>query len=581
MCEACSPGGVLLARTGLGRLSGRSFVLAPDEPQAAPPPPSGDVVLYGGPIITMAGGSFTPVDAVALRGGTVLAVGPEQLVRAAADPSAELIDLQGRCVVPGFVEPHLHLVLSGYANAILLDVSPPTVNHDRATALALIQQAAATTTNGWVQAFGYDPSRMNDYADLDADLLDGASETVGIFVLNQSGHLAYVNHKAFALAGITDSTPNPEGGTYVHDAAGHLTGVVLEQPAITTFTTVMPTPAPAEIVAACSTVLDDWAAAGCTTVYDAGIGSIAGVQDLSINNAAIAKASTPPRMSAAMLPEAATALKATPGQLVGAVTLSGIKYWADGSTQGFTAALREPYLGDQGTGVLNWTQDDLTAQVREWHDKGWQIVIHSNGDAASDQTLNAYEAVLGPSPGPQPHRIEHFTVTDPDQIVRAAGLGLNVSHTIGHVRYWGHTFLDHVLGSPRAERIDPLADDLANSLPFSLHSDSPVTTVGPLGYLRTAVTRLMDLPDGSESVLGPEQRVDLETALRAVTLTAARHALLEDEVGSLEIGKAADLVVLDQDPRRVAPEQLDRLKVEETWLGGRRQVWPATAPTAA
>lgn len=108
-----------------------------------------------------------------------------------------------------------------------------------------------------------------------------------------------------------------------------------------------------------------------------------------------------------------------------------------------------------------------------------------------------------------------------------------------------------------------------------------MTAVGPLGYLRTAVTRLMDLPDGSEAVLGPEQRVDLETALRAVTLTAARHALLEDEVGSLEVGKAADLVVLDQDPRSVAPERLDQLVVEETWLGGRRQVWPVPAATPA
>lgn len=582
MCEACAPDHVLLARSALADLPTGPDPLAALRPgPATPPTATGDVILLGGPIITMANGALSPVQALGIRDGEVLVAGTEAEVQQAIGAGAEMVDLDGRCALPGFVEPHLHLVITAYTTYFLLDVSPAAVDYDVSKAIAVLKAAAATAdastaagTVTWVQAFGYDPSRMNDYADLDATQLDEVSTTVPVFVLNQSGHLAYVNHEAFAVAGITDDTKDPAGGTFCRDADGHLTGVILEQPAIVEVSSHIPTPAQDDLVAACKKTLQTWADAGCTTVYDAGVGSILGAGDIALITAAT-KDDCPVRVQAALMPEAAAGVARN--SVMGTANAVGIKFWGDGSTQGFTAALTEPYLDQQSVGDhLNYASADaLAAKIQPWHDLGWQVLVHVNGDAASNQAMDAFEQVLGANPAPHPHRLEHFTVTTSgDQVPRAAAMGLAVSHTIGHVRYWGATFLHHVLGSPRAERIDPLRDDLEAGALFSVHSDSPVTKVGPLGYLRTAVTRLMDPPATAGEVLGPEQCINLEAALRAVTYNPAQQVLLGDRVGSLEPGKAADLVILDQDPRSVDPSALDTIKVKETWVAGVRRPVP-------
>jgi len=139
---------------------------------------------------------------------------------------------------------------------------------------------------------------------------------------------------------------------------------------------------------------------------------------------------------------------------------------------------------------------------------------------------------------------------------------------MGHVYYWGAAFRDYILGNPRAERIDPVADDAAHDLVFSFHSDSPVTDVNPLLYVQTAVTRKLYQ---SQDVLGPAQCVDLETALKGVTINAARHCMLGDITGSLEVGKSADFVLLEKDPRQVAPDEISNIRICGTWLAGKRQ----------
>lgn len=173
----------------------------------------------------------------------------------------------------------------------------------------------------------------------------------------------------------------------------------------------------------------------------------------------------------------------------------------------------------------------------KWMKKGWQVSIHANGDHAVDQSLECYEAVFKQLPDRKKdikHRIEHFTVCNTTQVQKAASLGLGVSHTIGHVYYWGETFQNWVLGPERAARIDPVKDDVDGKLVYSFHSDSPLTEPDPLLFVRTAVTRLKY---GSNEVLGPEQRVTLEEALRGVTINPARQLNLEHRIGTLEEGK--------------------------------------------
>ena len=271
-------------------------------------------------------------------------------------------------------------------------------------------------------------------------------------------------------------------------------------------------------------------------------------------------------------------LIAPPPITAGSVKIQAIKFWADGSTQGFTAAVQEPYLNaaTNGSGALNYKTEDLYSLMGAWLKKGWQLIVHSNGDAATAQVLGIYEDLFAAHRERDMclmHRIEHFTVTTPEQVKHAARLGLGVGQTIGHVYYWGQTFRDWVLGPKRAARIDPIREDAEAGLVFSLHSDSPVTNLDPLLYLRTAVTRQMY---GSEEVLGPEQRVDLQTALRGVTTNAAAHCAMGNVIGSLEVGKSADFVILEKDPREVDAVDLHLIGVSETWFQGRR-TWPKAA----
>jgi predicted amidohydrolase YtcJ len=561
MCVACSPAGSGIARAVAGSaLTHVPILRAPDHASGGDGPV---VIVHGGPILTMS--SPASVEALAIRHGRIVATGTLAEVSSRHDRATERVDLEGRTALPGFVEPHVHIAFSALAQHAWLDVSP-LATATKEQALAVIEQAARTAPAGqWVAAFGYDPSRLPGYAELDADDLDSVAGDSPVLVVNQSGHIGYVNRAALAVAGIDDATPDPPAGTYVHDRTGQLTGVLFEGAALAPFAARLPQPSPQELLTMARDTLKGWARKGCTTVYDAAVGSIAGEGDLRLIRA-LAAEPTCPRITGALIPELAHQLRARPGD----DGLVGIKYWADGSTQGFTAAVREPYLDGRGSGTLNHDAHRLNEEMRAWHDAGWQLVVHSNGDRATEQVLSAYGAILGASPRRHRHRIEHLTVTSDDQLAHAARLGLSVSHTIGHVHYWGTSFRDHVLGPQRATRIDPLAADERHGLSFSLHSDSPVTPVDPLLYVRTAVTRIVR---GSGEVLGPEQRVSVDSALRAVTIEAARHALVDDRAGSLEPGKQADLVVLDRDPRTVDPEHLHELEVVETWVGGRRRRW--------
>jgi predicted amidohydrolase YtcJ len=558
------------------------------------------------PIITMQNGKFSAAPAMAIKHGKVATIGTYEAAKDAACPFAKERDLQSQCIVPGFVEPHLHVILSAMLNGFLINCDPlnPEINNTFEGTIKFIQlKAKNLKQDEWLLGYGYDPSRLplskGKFQDLTLDIF--AKENLNehpIFIVNASGHLAYANQKAFDKAGINNNTRDPDGGQYIRDG-GNLTGVLLEPPSYKEFLKralsedIMRTP---KIVDGLRKVVKDWSEKGFTTIFDAGVGQTGPLDALILY---ILSLGAPLRIAGA----AANLTKGAASKIVGHgsmppggathLKIKTIKLWMDGSTQGFTAALDQPYNSDvlpsyfskEPNGWARWAvkstcpinnagTDDITEEMLAWATKGYQLMVHVNGDCAAQVVLNAFDKVIAAVPPKPPimHRLEHFTVTTLDQVQWAKKLNLGVSHTIGHVKYWGYAFSKYILHSDhepnRADRIDPVRDDLNNELVYSFNSDSPVSQADALSYVSTAATRLMYNQDGQ--VLGEDQIVSVEAALAGVTINPAKQIMLDNEIGSLEKGKDANFVILAHDisSLSVDAKDIDSKWVKETWFKG-------------
>jgi predicted amidohydrolase YtcJ len=415
------------------------------------------VILRGGPILT-SDESCPLAEALAIRGSRILAVGSATDVKRHFTRATEILDLEGRAVLPGFVEPNTSVLGS-------------------------------------------------------------------------------------ALAGYSGA-----------DAAG-----LIEEDL-------------AHVATLCAATLRGFAARGCTTVYDVGVGRLGGVVEHELLGALARALDAPVRLRGALVPKLAKQLGALPGAGDERYAAIGIALRADGSLSRGKAALNEPYLDGSGAGCLYHSETELCEAMRSWQRAGWQLVVHADGERAGEQVVRCFEDVLHDPAASRratqmPHRIAGFALAGDELIARAAALGLSLSHAIDDLYFLGEAMRDRLLGAPRAAALHSLLREAEQELCSSCHGG---TRVDPLLSMRTAMTRLMR---GSDDVLGPFQQLDLPQALATVTRNPARQALLEDRVGVLRAGMLADLVVLDRDPRAVAPERLHELCVLETWIGGRRQRW--------
>jgi predicted amidohydrolase YtcJ len=620
--------------------------LAEDTP-APPVDIQAETIFHGGHIVTV-DPKQPEVEALAIAQGKIIAVGDEKTVMQRRGAGTKIIDLEGKTLMPGFVEPHTHVIQTAFdiGTHLMTNLSSFTVPMHPATIkqiqtklkLALL----GVPKGGWLLAWGVDPSRSTPFmASLDAKTLDAVSTKVPIFVLNQSGHIAYVNSKAMKAAGMGSETANPQGGRYGRNPENcipgpskpcPLTGVLYESPAYRKVQKQFYTPSLKKALAekmptALAETYGQFAEAGVTTATDLGIGTVTGSIDLELGwLKAMAKDQKTPLRIRAYLDwnlllkdqqdkgEVPAAAKCDDDkeckELMLMLRVIGIKFYADGSTQGLTAALKTPYdyqtkTNGDNRGELNYLDDTdktgeqrLFEEARPYLDQGWQLAIHSNGDRSTEQVLNVYEQLKKEArdaqhdPATLRCRIEHLTVTEEDQLKRIQELGLTPSMTMGHPYFWGYAFgatqgesgPKPILGSPRAERMDPAASLLKLGIRFSFNSDSPISPVAPLRYISTAVTRRWQdrpMPNGEMQlgkVLGEEQQIPVDAAIRAVTLDAAYQLFLDKYVGSLEVGKLADLVILDKNPRTTPPEGIMNISVCSTYLSGVKKYRQDGAP---
>ena len=534
--------------------------------QASGAPPPADLLVIGR--IATGDPARPVVGAMAVSDQRITALGSAEDLEGLRGPDTEVFAPQDGVVAPGLVEPHMHLWMTA---AVLdwVDCSQQANPRFDDVVDRLKAAAGAAAADSWICGANFDPSLYPGEPDLTAAILDRVSPDLPVAVLNASMHFLYVNSKAFQKAGVTDETPDPPGGTF-YRADGKLTGVVGELGGVGVIAAAMPQQTPDQVATNLRRIMCAAASRGVTSMREALTGQLLGIEEFHVLQQLNAAERFPTRISIAMscLVGAESLSKAglTRGTGDDMVRLDAWKVISDGSNQGRSGYMRDRYLGGVGEfGKINYDLDQLAAHIREGHEAGWQVMVHANGDAAIDRTITAFERVLSGGGGNDlRHRIEHCSITHPEQLRRMAAAGLSPSFLMNHVYFWGRTLRDNVIGPERADRLDRVGSAVAAGLRPSLHSDYNVSPIHPLLAARTAVLR--EMRDGG-AVLAPEERVSATVALAAITTNAAWQIHADDR-GSLEVGKLADFAVLSDDPWTADPSSWDSITVSETRLGG-------------
>jgi predicted amidohydrolase YtcJ len=531
-------------------------------------------VFTGGTVLTV-DSAFSQVEAIAIRGNKILAVGTDAQVRAAAGENAKLIDLKGKTVLPGFIDPHTHVVAGSVVDSIMEYVGMARFGTVAEVLKHLEKMTKDKAPGEWVVVRNFDPSIQVGAAALTFKELDAVSTQHPIFVFNASGHLAYANSKAFEVAGIPEDVENPPGAEFVRDKDGKLNGIMKNNVAFLKILSKYPALAQANPTEAVVGLLDKWSKYGLTTVSELALGGMSqSPADVSIMYEAARSGKLSARIRA--YPFYSIGEKAwddagvKPGDGDALTRIAGYKLVADGSNQGFTGLQREPYLNSNDRGLAYMSAEDLKERAIERAKKGWQLAIHGNGDAAIDNILDACQAIreVGVDMSKVRVRIEHCSILHDEQIARMMDLGVSASFLIGHVHYWGVAMRDEVFGEKKAQLLDRCKSLEEAGVGFTLHSDFMVTDPVPLHMIEMAVTR--KTWKEPEYVLAPNETISVESAIRALTSEAAWQLFSEHEIGSLEAGKLADLVILEKDPRKVNPDAIKDIKVLETWMDGKQ-----------
>ncbi|MEM9379348.1 MAG: amidohydrolase [Planctomycetota bacterium] len=538
-----------------------------------------------GETVVLRGGNVLPVDeafsshaAVALRGNRILAVGSDEAVTEVAGRGARVVELEGRTILPGFIEPHMHFAMKAGLGHFA-DVGPfvhATFDEALQALGALHEAAVAGGDDEWVRARQFDPSLLDPPRELTSRDLDAVAPARPAFVLNASGHIAYVNSRALQLGGLTKDTPDPPGASYgryedgspngvLYGTASHLPVLVRDEGTARRMMT--------SFVDAGRGVGDEAAALGITTLCDMATGALSGASELDNYRAMYEGGRMKARIRAYLYDGGGPSFdeaKVRPEDGDALMRVAGWKVVTDGSNQGFTGRQREPYWTEDSVGLYYVEPDDLRRLVLKRGRQGWPLALHGNGDAAIDSILDAVASARaeGVDVASLRFRIEHCSILHDEQIARMKDLGVVPSFLIHHVHFWGHVMRDLVFGPKKVQLLDRCAAVDEAGLRWVMHSDDPVSPMGPLHKIRVAVVR--DLWKEPETILAPEERVSTASAIRAVTRNAAWQCHSEHELGSLEPGKLADLVVLEEDPRKVDPTAISDIPVSETWMNGVR-----------
>ena len=515
-------------------------------------------LYFGGPIVTLEEPQYA--QALVERGGRIAYVGDREEAERLAGPGARRVDLEGRALLPAFVDPHSHLLACAYAR-LQVPLGECAGWGEIADRLSRHVQERGIQPGEWVKGTGYDQNALAEGAAPDRFCLDRACPHNPVVIQHASGHAGVFNTLALERLGALDGDCGLE-----RDGQGELTGRGEENPFLDLLGRI-PMDGLEDVLRAFQGAQEEYASHGVTTAQEGLLQPVMapvyqeilrrGLLYLDVN------AYAPPADYDRLRGQFAQEVSASPGTF----RVAGMKIFLDGSPQGGTAWVREPYAGG-GCGTSTMTDGQVLSAFRQALDRDAQLLAHCNGDRAAEQylTLLAQAEREAGKKLCRPVMI-HAQLLGLDQLERVKALGVIPSFFVAHVYHWGEIHVKN-FGLDRAGRISPAGSALAQGIPFTFHQDSPVIPPDMLETIWCACVRRTK----AGRVLGAEERIPVEAALRAVTQTAAHQYGLERELGTLRPGKRADFVLLSGDPLRTPPEELKKLQVERTIRCG-RTIW--------
>lgn len=535
-----------------------------------------DAIYYGGTILTMNAANDT-VEAVVVKDARIAYAGSRSRALEWQGPETEMINLDGRVLMPGFVEAHGHPLLSalcwGDPVIDIRAIHTPTYE----AALAKIKRRISKAAPGeFLWFLGLDPQLHAGAREPTKAELDTLAPNNPIAIQTSNIHAIYLNSAALKRLNISRETPVVPGGHVEPDENGDPWRFE-ERSCEYIIESFYALCGEARGISALQEWLRKFSRAGCTTSSEHGLTPMTSIfYRKTLENGA----RMPIRVFAYQraTPECAQTIPFEGGD--DNFRMVGIKLWGDGSVLLGNVWVTNPYLNTEttlvqmglppnNTGRMNYTSEELKRIIFGYAERGHQISVHAHGDRTIEAVLDVYEEALKRFPhAARPFRLEHCGMIRGDQIDRANRLGVVCSFFMPYLYYWGEALRDALLGEKAAAAFVPSGTAIRSGMRVSLHCDPPMTWPNPLLCVYLATTRRTR----RGSVIGRDERTDIDAALRSITIDAAYHLRVDDRIGSIEAGKYADFVLLDRNPREIDAEDLLKTKILGTVLNG-QTVW--------
>lgn len=524
-----------------------------------------NVVFINGEVITV-DADQSIVEAVAVKENRIVHVGSNDEIKEWIGTETEVIDLQGKTLLPGFIDSHLHILLYG-ANQLGVSCKAEHIDSIEAILEDLRKKAAETPKGEWVRAWGFNENAVKEkrfptIAELDAISIDHP------IILNRTcNHISVVNSKALEIAKMDERTPDPTGGVIEKDSAGKLTGKLIE--AANMKMSEIASYSESDLLKAARIASDHFIKAGITSVHDAGAN---GAESFRILQQAVKNKDIRVRLYAMIC--SLNNSHEFVHKMVDAGVITGTgderfkvgpaKLFTDGSSTGPTIATRDPYTSDSNnSGILYYSEEEIYQLLGEAHKKGYQITVHAQGDKAIEMYLNCVERALEEYPKEDHrHRIEHAGISTPDLQERIKELGLIPIPNPPFPYEFGDTYVHHY--GERVNYMYAARDFINRGIIAAAGSDAPITDYHPLLGIHVAVNRKSQ--SGNE--IGVNQSVSLLEAIKLYTWNGAYASFDEKIKGSIEVGKLADLIVLSESILQCKPEAIKDIQVEATMIDG-------------